>query len=113
LSWARAGHAPPLLARGGTAIPLEPPAGLLLGADDESTYQVLTPCLSAGDLLLLYTDGLVERRVPGTPSLLTGVMESLGHASARPAEVALASLAGFLNQPSPDDDTCTVAVRVL
>jgi serine phosphatase RsbU (regulator of sigma subunit) len=113
LSWARAGHAAPLLARKGTAMPLEPPAGLLLGADDESSYQVLTPCLSAGDLLLLYTDGLVERRMPGTPSLLTGVIEALVTASAGAAEAALTGLATHLNRPSPDDDTCTVAVRVL
>ncbi|MFC7272408.1 PP2C family protein-serine/threonine phosphatase [Paractinoplanes rhizophilus] len=112
LTWARAGHAPPLLARAGTAMPLDPPAGLLLGADDDSSYQVLTPCLSRGDLLLLYTDGLVERRVRATPSLLSDVMAALGEASAAPGEVALAALSGRLNRPSPDDDTCTVAVRV-
>ncbi|WP_433307120.1 PP2C family protein-serine/threonine phosphatase [Actinoplanes sp. CA-030573] len=113
LTWGRAGHAAPLLARGGTALPLDLPAGLLLGADDHSTYQVLTPCLAAGDLLLLYTDGLVERRRPGTPSLLSEVIEAVGAASAEPPGTALAGLAGRLNRPSPDDDTCTVAVRVL
>jgi len=113
LTWARAGHAAPLLARDGAAMPLELPAGLLLGADDESSYQVLTPCLAAGDLLLLYTDGLVERRVPGTPSLLAEVMTGLAAASAEPGERALLGLAAGLNRPSPDDDTCTVAVRVL
>lgn len=113
LTWGRAGHAAPLLARAGTAMPLELPAGLLLGADDESTFQVLTPCLAAGDLLLLYTDGLVERRVPGTPSLLSEVMAGLAEASAAPGPEALAGLAPRLNRPSPDDDTCTVAVRVL
>ncbi len=113
LTWGRAGHAAPLLGRGGTAMPLELPAGLLLGADDESTYQELTPCLAAGDLLLFYTDGLVERRIPGNPTLLTEVVETLGAASAEPGGQALARLVGRLNRPSPDDDTCTVAVRVL
>jgi serine phosphatase RsbU (regulator of sigma subunit) len=113
LTWSRAGHAAPLLGRRGTAMPLDMPAGLLLGADDESTYQVLTPCLSAGDLLLLYTDGLVERRTPGTPTLLSEVVSTLGAASSQPAGQALAGLATRLNRPSPDDDTCTVAVRVL
>ncbi|MEU4237445.1 SpoIIE family protein phosphatase [Actinoplanes sp. NPDC026619] len=112
LTWARAGHAAPLLARGGVAMPLDLPAGLMLGADDDSSYQVLTPCLSAGDLLLFYTDGLVERRVTGEP-LLTEVMTILGEASADHGEHALPTLASRLNRPSPDDDTCTVAIRVL
>nr|WP_213011781.1 PP2C family protein-serine/threonine phosphatase [Actinoplanes toevensis] len=113
LTWARAGHAAPLLARGGVAMPLDLPAGLLLGADDDSTYQVLTPCLAAGDLLLLYTDGLVERRTSGGPPLLPEVMSILGAASTDHGEQALPALAARLNRPSPDDDTCTVAVRVL
>ncbi|GIE94573.1 hypothetical protein Ari01nite_20380 [Paractinoplanes rishiriensis] len=113
LTWARAGHAAPLLARRGTALPLDLPAGLLLGADEESTYQVLSPVLSAGDLLLFYTDGLIERRVPTQPALLTEVLETLAAASAEPPEQALPKLAARLNRPSPDDDTCTVAVRVL
>ncbi|MET3422400.1 serine phosphatase RsbU (regulator of sigma subunit) [Actinoplanes tereljensis] len=113
LTWARAGHAAPLLARGGVTMPLEMPAGLLLGADDDSTYQVLTPCLSAGDLLLLYTDGLVERRALGVPALLPEVMGILGAASTDHGDQALPALAARLNRPSPDDDTCTVAVRVL
>jgi serine phosphatase RsbU (regulator of sigma subunit) len=113
LTWGRAGHAAPLLARGGTAMPLELPDGLLLGADDEAVYQVFTPCLAAGDLLLFYTDGLVERRIPGNPTLLSEVVRALGAASAEPGDQALARLAGHLGRPSPDDDTCTVAVRVL
>jgi serine phosphatase RsbU (regulator of sigma subunit) len=113
LTWARAGHVAPLLARDGTAAPLEMPPGLLLGADGASTYPTLTPHLAAGDLLLLYTDGLVERRRPTVPTLLDQVLEGLAAASAKPGELALDSLAGHLNRPSPDDDTCTVAVRVL
>jgi serine phosphatase RsbU (regulator of sigma subunit) len=112
LTWGRAGHAAPLLARGGVTTPLELPAGLLLGADDDSTYQLLTPSLSPGDLLLFYTDGLVERRVSGAP-LLDEVMAILAEASAGHGEHALPALATRLNRPSPDDDTCTVAIRVL
>jgi len=67
--------------------------GLLLGADDHSSYQVLTPCLSPGDLLLFYTDGLIERREPDTPTLLTGVLQALAAASAEPGEQALTRLA--------------------
>jgi stage II sporulation SpoE-like protein len=111
-TWARAGHAAPLLARAGHAAPLDRPDGLLLGADDDATYPVRSPALLPGDLLLLYTDGLVERRVPATPSLLTQVAGRLAAASAGPDRPALSRLAGELNRPSPDDDTCTLTVRV-
>jgi len=110
LTWARAGHAAPLLARGGTTMPLELPPGLLLGADDNAGYQMLTPFLVPGDLLLFYTDGLVERRTPGGPALLPRVMSALAEASAGD-EQGLPELAARLNRPSPDDDTCTVLVR--
>jgi hypothetical protein len=111
LTWARAGHAAPLLGRDGTAQPLDLPAGLLLGAEPGSGYPVRTDRLTGGDVLLLYTDGLVERRCGAEP-LLPGVLKTLAEASAAGAG-ALTRLAAGLNHPSPDDDTCTLAVRVL
>ena len=111
-TWARAGHAAPLLARAGHAGPLDRPEGLLLGADDDAAYPVRTPLLAPGDLLLLYTDGLVERRSPATPSLLTEVTGRLAAASAAPNQLTLTRLAAELNRPSPDDDTCTLTVRI-
>jgi serine phosphatase RsbU (regulator of sigma subunit) len=109
LVWARAGHAAPLLARAGAAAPLELPSGLLLGAEDDSAYPTRTAALAAGDLLLFYTDGLVERR--GGPTLLPEVLDRLAAASAEPAETVLDGLTG-MHHPNPDDDTCTLAVHV-
>ncbi|MCY1138380.1 SpoIIE family protein phosphatase [Actinoplanes sp. Pm04-4] len=109
LAWARAGHAPPLLARAGRAGPLDRPAGRLLGADDHCVYEVCRPTLTPGDLLLLYTDGLVERR--HGPALLPGVLDLLAAASAEPTRTS--ELVAGLNRPSPDDDTCTLLVEVL
>jgi len=82
-------------------------------ADDDAAYPVRTPRLTPGDLLLLYTDGLVERRVPAKPSLLTEVTGRLAAASATPGQLTLTRLAAELNRPSPDDDTCTLTVRVV
>jgi serine phosphatase RsbU (regulator of sigma subunit) len=112
LTWGRAGHAAPLLARAGSVETLDLPAGLLLGADDDAAYPVHAPRLAPDDLLLLYTDGLVERRVPAGPPLLSKVMDLLASASVQPDRLTLTRLAAGLNKPSPEDDTCTLAVRV-
>ncbi|MFD8884783.1 SpoIIE family protein phosphatase [Streptomyces erythrochromogenes] len=60
LTWARAGHLPPLLIRGGRARFLPQPDGCLLGAARDSAYKQAVIDLLPGDRLLLYTDGLVE-----------------------------------------------------
>ncbi|HVB45140.1 MAG TPA: SpoIIE family protein phosphatase [Streptosporangiaceae bacterium] len=62
LRWARAGHLPPALVRDGRARQLRQPAGLLLGAARDARYQEATTELKLGDTLLLFTDGLIERR---------------------------------------------------
>ncbi|HEY0535292.1 MAG TPA: SpoIIE family protein phosphatase [Actinoplanes sp.] len=112
LCWARGGHAPPLLARAGATVPLGLPDGLLLGAEQDSIYPVCTSRLTRDDLLLLYTDGLVERRTPGDPPLLTEVTDLVNAASADVDDQTVARLAARLSRPSPDDDTCTLTVRV-
>ncbi|MCM0677832.1 SpoIIE family protein phosphatase [Micromonospora phytophila] len=113
LSWARAGHMAPLLSRAGATEALDRPSGLLLGADGGATYPVVTPRLRGDDLVLFYTDGLVERRADSTADLLGAVTRTLSVLSVLPGEQTLARLRGLLHQASPDDDTCTLAVRVL
>src|SRR6266851_1194556 len=61
LAWAQAGHPPPILVRGSWARPLDPPVGILLGAGDDE-YAAAVLALAPDDLLLLYSDGLIERR---------------------------------------------------
>jgi len=112
MRWARAGHLPPLLARAGTARVLERPDGILLGAVPEPVYTVVAPRLEVGDLVLFYTDGLIERRSSSTDELLDQVKQTLAEVSAEPAGAALGRLPGRLPQASPDDDTCTMVVQV-
>ncbi|MFJ7065878.1 SpoIIE family protein phosphatase [Streptomyces sp. NPDC101115] len=59
---ARAGHPQPLLRRadGGTEV-VELAGGVVLGVDDAATYPVTRLRLEPGDVLALFTDGLVER----------------------------------------------------
>jgi serine phosphatase RsbU (regulator of sigma subunit) len=112
--WARAGHLPPLLARAGTVTELDPPRGLLLGADPQATY----PTVAAGrlqrdDVVLFYTDGLVERRGEHPELMLAQVRQQLAVVSAGAGAGSLTRLRDLLGYASPDDDTCTLAVRVL
>src|SRR5262245_47184618 len=113
LSWARAGHMAPLLARAGVADPLDRPAGMLLGADPLAVYPVRATKLQADDVVLFFTDGLVERRQTSLDVLLGKVKQSLASVSVKPDEASLPRLHTLLYDPSPDDDTCTLAVRVL
>ncbi|GAA1695932.1 SpoIIE family protein phosphatase [Fodinicola feengrottensis] len=62
LRWAKAGHLPPMLVRDGIATLLRQPRGILLGASDAADYEESTLVLEVGDTLVLYTDGLIERR---------------------------------------------------
>jgi serine phosphatase RsbU (regulator of sigma subunit) len=110
LRWARAGHLPPLLVRAGVASELEPPLGVLVGADPASSYQEVTTELVPGDALLLYTDGLVERR----DEAIDDSVQTLRRLASRPtgdigqfADHLLAS-----SRADTSDDACLVAVRV-
>ncbi|MFF9097133.1 SpoIIE family protein phosphatase [Streptomyces sp. NPDC014802] len=106
-----AGHLPPLLTtRGGEAYYLESGRGLLLGMDPELPRHSACDGLPHGSTLLLFTDGLIERR--GEP--LDIAMERLRrHAAAH----AQAPLDGFCDElilkfgTEITDDIALLAVR--
>jgi serine phosphatase RsbU (regulator of sigma subunit) len=110
LTWAQAGHPPPVLIRGAWTRPLPQPDGILLGADRRG-YTAATVQLQPGDLLLLYSDGLVERRDrsidEGLDLLLRAVRE------ATDPEQVISSALDTLGSTHPEDDTCLVALQVL
>ena len=63
LRWSNAGHPPPVLVpAGGGAEVLQRPINLVLGVDPAAPRQDHELLLARGDAVLLYTDGLVERR---------------------------------------------------
>lgn len=63
LVFANAGHHPPFLLRAGSdaPVPLEV-RGLLLGVDAAAAYTTAEAAVGPGDLLVLYTDGVIEAR---------------------------------------------------
>ncbi len=65
LRWTCAGHPHPVLVRDGRATPLPPPAdgpGLPLGVLPGTAYTAAVAPVRADDIILMYTDGLTERR---------------------------------------------------
>jgi serine phosphatase RsbU (regulator of sigma subunit) len=110
LTWAQAGHPPPVLVRGAWARPLSQPSGILLGAGREQ-YEAASVTLETGDQLLFYSDGLIERRDrPLEEGLATLCRAAAG--SADPEQVIDAVLSA-LGTTDPEDDSCLVAICVL
>lgn len=64
VSWAAAGHHPPLwVTHGGKAIPINlMQVGKVLGYDPDEQYETVRCQLGVGDRLLLFTDGLWDAR---------------------------------------------------
>ncbi|WP_338052757.1 SpoIIE family protein phosphatase [Protofrankia coriariae] len=110
LRWACAGHLPPVLVRDGDAGTLPLPAGVLLGADPHSAYEETATALRPGDGILLFTDGLIERR----GSALDEALDTLVLVAGRP----IADLQRYADHllrhttPDTDDDTCLIAVHL-
>jgi PAS domain-containing protein len=110
LHWARAGHLPPVLVRDGRAELLPLPEGVLLGADPDAGYTEEVTRLRLGDVLLLFTDGLIERR----DQSIDDALATLLGAASRP----VGDIGGYadhvLARAASDtgDDACLVAVRV-
>ncbi|MFM9372952.1 PP2C family protein-serine/threonine phosphatase [Streptomyces sp. Da 82-17] len=73
LRWTCAGHPRPVLVRNGRAVQLPDPEdgpGLPLGVLPGSAYTATEAELQVGDIVLMYSDGLTERRA-GDPELDT------------------------------------------
>jgi serine phosphatase RsbU (regulator of sigma subunit) len=110
LTWAQAGHPPPVLVRGSWARPVDPPSGILLGAGN-APYEAATLALDPGDVLLLYSDGLIERRDRSIGDGLATLVQA-ARGIADPERVVNAVL-GALGTTDPEDDSCLVALHVL
>jgi hypothetical protein len=112
IRFASAGHLPILLARGGEAQFLERPNAPLLGIPFPVRVPEYEADIQPGDELLLYTDGLVERRTASIDAGLRRLAEavrSVGHLPTAAAGDRI--LAELLDQDEHDDDVCLLLCR--
>ena len=113
VEYAAAGHPYPLLRTSPGAVrALDASQGPLLGATPAPRYSAGTTALPPGSALLLYTDGLIERRdepiSAGQQRLATALSGS--PASARSDELVRAALHACLSGRDRADDVCLLAV---
>lgn len=116
LRWSQAGHPAPLLFRDGTGRVLDAPEGVLLGAASGVQYGEAAEQLAPGDMLLLHTDGLVQRRTPDASGVKSGTDRLLDLAgrfgAATSAQDCLRVVAEELDVPDREDDACVLIARI-
>ncbi|MEU9992817.1 SpoIIE family protein phosphatase [Streptomyces sp. NPDC048045] len=109
---ANAGHMPPALARPGRPPRfLDLPSGAPLGVGGIS-FETTTAELCSGDLLVFYTDGLVETRqhpIDDRLNVLLGFLDDPG----RPLEETCDLLLHGLRHPDDHDDVALLVARAL
>ena len=112
LRWSNAGHLPPaLLHPDGTVELLDRPNDLLLGLDPSSPRIDHEVVLRPDDTVLLYTDGLVERRDSPLDHGLARLRQALSALSPLPLDRLCDELIARIVPADADDDIALVAVR--
>ncbi|QYX82163.1 PP2C family protein-serine/threonine phosphatase [Streptomyces akebiae] len=115
ITYSSAGHLPPaVLCRDGTVVFLDGATDPPLGARPEHIPRPeATVDFSEGDTLVLYTDGLIERRDEDIDVSLGRLAEALTrHRRSTPEFLADALLLDLLHHGRATDDTALVIVRL-
>jgi serine phosphatase RsbU (regulator of sigma subunit) len=109
---ANAGHPPPVLRRSdGSVEVVEAEPGLLLGAGGGDRTPVTVP-FRVGDLLVSYTDGLIERRDEDIDAGVKRLADACGAFSQDQDLLAgLADVISSVRDVRRDDDVAVLAVR--
>lgn len=108
-TYSRAGHLPPLRVRGGTVTVLDGAAGPLMGYGS-GQRTTATAELLPGDMLVLYTDGLIERRDRAMRAGLDALVSLCQ--SVFPPDAAGMGEELLVLADAPEDDVALVVVRV-
>jgi serine phosphatase RsbU (regulator of sigma subunit)/PAS domain-containing protein len=114
MRWANAGHLPPLVVNpDGSVAELAAWQGdLLLGVDPDVTRRESVVTLDRGATVLLYTDGLIERRDADLDAGLVRLRDALVELADRPLQEMLDEVLERMVDGHPEDDVALVAVRL-
>jgi sigma-B regulation protein RsbU (phosphoserine phosphatase) len=116
LTYVSAGHPPPLRASTSGVAALDAPGGAALGIIEEAVYHEGHVALAAGDVLLIFTDGVTDA-VNGAGALFSDerLQAAFGASAARPASEIVPRLVGAVNTfaagAPQEDDITVVALR--
>jgi len=116
LTYANAGHLPPIVARCGHCEPLPLPKGTVIGVLPGIRYRSLETVLLSGELLLCFTDGVTEAQTPAGEEFTEPALARLVEAhAALPLDDLLAAVRAevgrFTGTAELADDCTLLAVR--
>ena len=113
VSFSAAGHPPPLVLSPDGPYFLEGGRSVPIGASDPAVFREASAVIPPGSSLLLYTDGLVERRDVGLEERLGQLAEVAGAAGDDLDVLCDRVLELVLGEGDPGDDVALLAVRPL
>jgi sigma-B regulation protein RsbU (phosphoserine phosphatase) len=119
LKYCNAGHNPPYLIRGREDVRIQPlpKTGMVLGVSEDGIWEEKEVQLARGDMLLFYTDGLVDVQDPagvsyGERRLRENAVSHVGRSAQEFQAELLGGLHDFMGDaPQADDITLAVIVR--
>ena len=114
LCWSNAGHPPAILVPpdGGAVVLSNDDPDLLLGVLAQTGRQESAAVLEPGGTLLLYTDGLIERRGESIDEGVRNLVKAVDALSGLPLPEMCDRLLAELLPEDHDDDVALVAVRL-
>ncbi len=113
-TWTNGGHPPPLVVHADATVQvLERPADLILGVDPAAPRQDHVVELPEGSTLVLYTDGLIERRGEDLDDGLVRLIDAAGSLAKLPlTQLCDGLLAALTPDAGPADDIAIIAARL-
>lgn len=117
LDYVNAGHNPPMLRRAAGQIERLEEGGMPFGIDAAAAYDAGSTVLGAGDLLVIFSDGLVEavneRGEEFSDPRLVELVRTLPADSAAATQARImTALEAFVGQARQHDDTTSLVLRV-
>ncbi len=116
LEYCNGGHHPPILLRAGGAVERLTEGGLLLGMQPDPPYEEGTVSLAQGDILVIYTDGIIEQPrgedFYGEDRLLDVVRAGKELSAAKLKKRIIDSVMEYSEDGNNDDDLTLVVIKV-